>query len=129
MNVAKGRERNRACPAVTPSGRSAVVRRHPGSRWHRGSSVPCRILLSTPNMLPSKGPLGSITPTYIVAIAAGIVSVHLLVLFWKARIGAAVGFWCSALLRQAVTEEVGIFADGGRSDIVGAGGGGRKPFR
>jgi len=80
-------------------------------------------------MLPSKGPLGSITPAYVVAIAAGIVSVNLLVLFRKARIGAAVGFRCSALLRQAVTEEVGILADGGRPDIVGAGGGGRKPFR
>jgi hypothetical protein len=65
-------------------------------------------------MLPSKGPLGSITPTYVVAIAAGIVSVHLLVLFRKARIGPAVGFRRSALLRQAVTEKVGILAaDGG----------------
>jgi hypothetical protein len=80
-------------------------------------------------MLPSKGPLGSITPTYVIAVAAGIVSVHLLVLFWKARIGAAVGFRRSALLRQAVTEEVGVVANGWRPDIVGAGGGGRKPFR
>jgi hypothetical protein len=80
-------------------------------------------------MLPSKGPLGSITPTDVVAIAAGIVSVHLLVLFRKARIGAAVGFRCSALLRQAVTEKVGIIADGWQPDVVGAGGGGRKPFR
>jgi hypothetical protein len=80
-------------------------------------------------MLPSKGPLGSITPAYVVAIAAGIVSVNLLVLFRKARIGAAVGFRRSALLRQAVTEEVGILTDGGRPDVVGAGGGGRKSFR
>jgi hypothetical protein len=80
-------------------------------------------------MLPSKGPLGSITPAYVVAIAAGIVSVNLLVLFRKARIGAAVGFRCSALLGQAVTEEVGIIAGGGRPDIVGADGGRRKPFR